>query len=69
MYISYIQNRRELGYQVLIDINCGIKLVSITDSTTRKIKRIFIGSGLALTIWVISSQPAQAVGLSMPMVK
>jgi hypothetical protein len=53
MYINFINDRKELGYEVLVDINCGIKLVLITDSAVqliknfplngkRKVKRMFL---------------------------
>lgn len=44
----YLQDRISLGYQVLIDTNCGVKLVLILDSTSSilikpiKYKRQFI---------------------------
>ena len=38
MYINFINDRKELGYEVLVDINCGIKLVVITDSAVQLIK-------------------------------
>jgi hypothetical protein len=33
MYPNYIENRKALGYKVLNDTSCGMKLVLITDST------------------------------------
>nr|AHI51277.1 hypothetical protein [Cylindrotheca closterium] len=48
MYINFIEDRKALGYEVLRDTSCGIKLVLIVDSTVprllkpSKCKRQFI---------------------------
>ena len=31
MYPNFIEDRKSLGYEVLNDTSCGIKLVQITD--------------------------------------
>jgi hypothetical protein len=33
MYINFISDRKSLGYEVLKDTSCGMKLVSINNST------------------------------------
>ena len=38
MYINFIEDRKALGYEVLKDTNCGMNLVSITDSIVLLIK-------------------------------
>lgn len=38
MYQNYIDNRKYLEYEALIDTSCGRKLVLITDSTVLLIK-------------------------------
>ena len=56
MHRNYLDDRKYLGYEALIDTSCGRKLVLITDSTVLliknflfqptflKIKRINIGT-------------------------
>ena len=77
MYPNFIEDRKALGYEVLNDTSCGIKLVLITDSTVllirnlplnvkRKSKRIVVVSILVSTLWFSNVQPSPAIGLSMP---
>jgi len=37
MYPNYIEDRKSLGYEVLRDTSCGIKLVLIVDSTVLRL--------------------------------
>jgi hypothetical protein len=37
MYINFIEDRKALGYEVLRDTSCGIKLVLIVDSTVPRL--------------------------------
>ena len=37
MYLNFIQDRKTLGYQVLNDTACGLKLVLVTDSIVSKL--------------------------------
>lgn len=37
MFINFIENRKALGYEVLRDTSCGIKLVLIVDSTVTRL--------------------------------
>lgn len=40
MYPNFIEDRKSLGYEVLNDTSCGIKLVQITDSTVLLIRNL-----------------------------
>lgn len=42
MYITYIQDRKELDYPALKDTSCGIKLLFISDSVESKGKKIIL---------------------------
>lgn len=33
MYVNYVNDRKQLGYKVVKDMNCGIELVLISEST------------------------------------
>ena len=73
--MNYINDRRKLGYKVVKDTSCGIKLVLIVDSTVpkfvkklsskvnRKSKRVIVV--LVSTLWFSNVQPAPAMGLSI----
>jgi hypothetical protein len=37
MYINFIEDRKALGYEILRDTSCGIKLVLIVDSTVPRL--------------------------------
>ena len=77
MYPNYVEDRKLLGYEALIDTNCGRQLVLITDSTVLiiknfplnlkvKSKRIFIIGVLGGVLWFSDVQSSWAIGLSMP---
>ena len=77
MYPNYIEDRKSLGYEALIDTSCGRQLVLITDSTVLiiknfplnlkvKSKRIIIIGMLGGALWFSDVQPSSAIGLSMP---
>ena len=77
MYIGYIEDRKSMGYDVLLDTSCGIKLVSSTNSTllmimnfpskvNGKTKRIILVIALVGGLWLSDVQPSSAMGLSMP---
>ena len=77
MYIGYIEDRKSMGYDVLLDTSCGIKLVSITNSTLLLIrnlpsngnyttKRIILVIALVSGVWFSNLESAEAIGLSMP---
>lgn len=69
---------KKLGYKVVRDTSCGIKLVLIVDSTVpkfvkklsskvnRKSKRVIVVIILGSTLWFSNVQPAPAMGLSIP---
>ena len=76
MYPNYIEDRKALGYEVLNDTSCGIKLVLITDSTVRlirnfpsnvksKSKRRILVIFLVSTVWFSNLESVEAIGLSV----
>jgi hypothetical protein len=78
MYPGYSEDRKSLGYKVLNDTSCGIKLVLSTDSTVRLIKNIpsdgknvivknkrIIGVvSIAVAINFSNVRPSESIGLS-----
>ena len=60
MYLNFISDRKSLGYEVLNGTSCGMKLVSITNSTLLlirpsnvkdKTKRLIIVISLAMVVY------------------
>lgn len=60
MYLNFISDRKSLGYEVLNDTSCGMKLVLITNSTLLlirpsnvkdKTKRLIIVISLARIVY------------------
>ena len=60
IYLNFISDRKSLGYEVLNDTSCGMKLVSITNSTLLlirpsnvkdKTKRLIIVISLAMVVY------------------
>lgn len=75
MYISFLNDRKQLGYQVVKDTNCGIELVSITKSNVLLIrnlylnlkgKKIVVVISLTTVIWFSSLESTEAIGLTTP---
>jgi len=75
MYINFINERKSLGYEVLRDTACGIKVVIIIDSVyvfvlpskvKRKAKRIIVVICLGVALCFSNIQPSEAIGLSVP---
>ena len=75
MYLNFISDRKSLGYEVLNDTSCGMKLVSITNSTLLlirpsnvkdKTKRLIIVISLATVLYFSGLESAEAIGLSLP---
>lgn len=77
MYVSYINDRKELGYEVVKDTNYGIELVSTTESTVLlirnlsfnlkgKSKRIVVVISLATVVLFSNLESVSAIGLQMP---
>lgn len=77
MYVSYINDRKELGYEVVKDTNYGIELVSTTESTVLlirnlsfnlkgKSKRIVVVISLATVVLFSNLESVLAIGLQMP---
>ena len=77
MYVNYVNDRKQLGYKVVKDTNCGIELVLITKSTVplvrnlslnlnSKTKREIVVITLASVFWFSNLESIQAMGLSVP---
>jgi hypothetical protein len=77
VYVNSVNDRKQLGYKVVKDTNCGIELVLMTKLTVRlirnlplnskvKSKRIIVVSTLVSTLWFSNVQPSWAIGLSIP---
>ena len=77
MYVNYVNDRRQLGYKVVKDTNCGIELVLITESTILlirnlslnlkgKSKRIVVVISLATVVWFSNLESVSAIGLPIP---
>ena len=77
MYPNYINDRKSLGYECLMDTQCGNRLVLITDSSVvfvknvtlnvkTKSKRIVVVSILGGALYFSNVKPSEAIGLSMP---
>jgi hypothetical protein len=77
VYVNSVSDRKQLGYKVVKDTNCGIELVLMTKLTVRlirnlplnskvKSKRIIVVSTLVSTLWFSNVQPSPAMGLSIP---
>jgi hypothetical protein len=77
VYVNLINYRKQLGYKVVKDMNCGIELVLMTKLTVRLIrnfplnskvkrKKIIVVSTLVSTLWFGNVQPSPAMGLSIP---
>ena len=72
MYIGYIEDRKCMGYDVVLDTSCGIKLVSFTNSAllmiknfpskvNGKTKRIIGVVSIAVAINFSNVGPAEAI--------
>jgi hypothetical protein len=75
MYLNFISDRKSLGYEVLNDTSCGMKLVSITNSTLLlirtsnvkdKTKRLIIVISLGTVVYFSGLESAEDIGLSLP---
>jgi hypothetical protein len=77
VHVNFVNDRKELGYKVVKDKNCGIELVSITKSNVLlirnislnlkgKSKRIVVVISLITVIWFSDLKSVEAIGLSMP---
>ena len=68
MYVNYVNDKKQLGYKLVKDTNCGIELLLIRNlplNVKRKSKKIIIVSILISTLWFNNVQPSSAIGLSM----
>jgi hypothetical protein len=77
VYVNYVNDRKQLGYKVVKDTNCGTELVLITESTVLLIrnlslnlkgknKRIVVVISLATVVWFSNLESVSAIGLPMP---
>jgi hypothetical protein len=77
VYVNSVNDRKQLGYKVVKNTDCGIELVLMTKLTVRlirdlplnskvKSKRIIVVSTLVSTLWFSNVQPSPAMGLSIP---
>jgi len=77
MSINFVNDRKSLGYECLIDTQCGNRLVLITDSSVvfvknvilngkRKSKRIIFVIIAGMIIIFSDVKSAEAIGLNMP---
>ena len=77
MYVNFVNDRKQLGYECLKDTLCGNKLVLITDSSVifvkhvslnvkHKSKRIVFVSIVVTTLLFSNVQSAEAIGMNLP---
>ena len=77
MYPNFSEDRKSLGYELINDTSCGVKLVLITDSTVQliknlpsnakyKTKRVILVITLASGFWFSNLESAEAMGSSLP---
>ena len=64
MYLGYSEDKKALGYQVLKDTDCGIRLVLITNSLKKRAIKITIVTVLGTQIVFDNSEFSEAIGVS-----
>jgi len=68
VYVNFVNDRKQLGYECLKDTLCGNKLVLITDSSVifvkHKSKRIVFVSIVVTTLLFSNVQLAEAIGIN-----
>ena len=72
MFIGYLNTRKELGYECLIDTQCGNKRVLITDLSVLFVKNVTLDGKrkifviiVVMTILFSDVKYAQAIGISI----
>ena len=72
MFIGYLNTRKELGYECLIDTQCGNKRVLITDLSVLFVKNVTLDGKrkifviiVLMTIFFSDIKYAQAIGISI----
>ena len=79
MYINFLQDRKALGYETCEDIQCGIKLVKISDRVfiaiktlpckvgegKQTIKKTFAILAFGVLIFFVDPKPVKAIGTTM----
>ena len=71
MYINFVNDRKSLGYECLIDTQCGNRLVLITDSSVVFVKNVRLNGKrkifviIAVIIIIFSDvKSADAIGMN-----
>ena len=62
MYINFIEDRKALGYEVLKDTSCGIKLVLIIDSTVPRLLFYYNDNTRKIVAFTIETQDLITAG-------
>ena len=77
MYVDFVNDRKQLGYECLKYTNDGIQLVLITDRAVTLIRnlslnlngkttRIVVVFSLATVVWFSNLESVSAIGLPIP---
>ena len=73
MYINYVNDRKSLGYKCLVDIQCGNRLVLITDSSLGFVKNVTLNGKRQIFVIIIGMlvifsnvKSVDAIGMSLP---
>ena len=74
MYINYVNDRKSLGYECLVDTQCGNPLVSITDSSVVICKNVTLNGKRKIFVIIVGMiiifsdvKSADAIGTSPPL--
>ena len=73
MYINYVNDRKSLGYECLVDTQCGNRLVLITDSSVVFVKNVTLNGKRKIFVIIVGMillfsdvKSADAIGMSPP---
>lgn len=69
MYVNYLNDRKQLGYECLKDTLCGNKLVLITDSSVVFVKHVKHKTKIIIYVIILTFsevQSAEAIGMNLP---
>ena len=74
MYINYVNDRKSLGYECLVDTYCGNRLVLITDSSVVFVKNVTLNGKRKIFVIIVGMivifsdvKSADAIGTSPPL--
>ena len=74
MYINFLNDRKSLGYECLIDTQCGNRLVLITDSSVIFVKNVTLNGKRKIFVIIVGMiiifsdvKSADAIGTSRPL--